>query len=66
MKTTFVHSRLHSSTEGGILTHFILEIGVLAKSADPDQMPHHVASDPGLHFFASCSAFYQTKVINIT
>ena len=31
------------------LTHFILETpkGVLAKSADPDQMPHNVASDLG-------------------
>ena len=26
--------------------------GLLAKSADPDQMPHNVASDHGLHFFA--------------
>ena len=43
------------------LTHFILETpkGVLAKSADPDQMPHSVASDLGLHYFASCSAIFQ-------
>ena len=45
------------------LTHFILDIpkGVLAKSADPDQMPHNVASDLGLHYFASCSAIFQQK-----
>ena len=52
-----------------LLTHFILEIpkGVLAKSADPDQMPHNVASDLGLHYFASCSAIFQQKFsINIT
>ena len=51
------------------LTHFILETpkGVLAKSADPDQMPHNVASDLGLHYFASCSAIFQQKFsINIT
>ena len=47
----------------GHLTHFILDIpkGVLAKSADPDQMPHNVASDLGLHYFASCSAIFQQK-----
>ena len=46
-----------------VLTHFILDIpkGVLAKSADPDQMPHNVASDLGLHYFASCSAIFQQK-----
>ena len=45
------------------LTHFILKKPkrVLAKSADPDQMPHKVASDPGLHYFASCSAIFQQK-----
>ena len=51
------------------LTHFILETpkGVLAKSEDPDQMPHDVASDLGLHYFASCSAIFQQKFsINIT
>ena len=49
-----------------ILTHFILETpkGVLAKSGDPDQMPHNVASDLGLHYFASCSAIFQQKYIN--
>ena len=46
-----------------VLTHFIQDTlkGVLAKSADPDQMPHNVASDPGLHYFASCSAIFQQK-----
>ena len=46
------------------LTHFILETpkGVLAKSADPDQMPHNVASDLGLHYFASCSTIFQQKI----
>ena len=51
------------------LTHFVLETptGVLAKSADPDQMPHNVASELGLHYFASCSAIFQQKFsINIT
>ena len=51
------------------LTHFTLETpkGVLAKSADPDQMPHNVASDPGLQYFASCSAIFKKKIfINIT
>ena len=50
----------------GILTHFILETpkGVLAKSADPDQMPHNVASDLGLHYFASCSTIFQQKYLN--
>ena len=54
---------------GRLLTHFILETpkGVLAKSADPDQMPHNVASDLGLHYFESCSAIFQQKFsINIT
>ena len=48
------------------LTHFILEPpkGVLAKSADPDQMPHNVASDLGLHYFASCSTIFQQKYLN--
>ena len=53
----------------GEFTHFILENlkRVLAKSADPDQMPHNVASDPGLHYFASCSAVFQQNIlINIT
>ena len=52
-----------------LLTHFVLETptGVLAKSADPDQMPHNVASELGLHYFASCSAIFQQKFsINIT
>ena len=49
------------------LTHFILETpkGVLAKSGDPDQMPHNVASDLGLHYFASFSAIFQQKYINL-
>ena len=49
-----------------VLTHFILETpkGVLAKSADPDQMPHNVASDLGLHYFASCSTIFQQKYLN--
>ena len=48
------------------LTHFTLETpkGVLAKSADPDQMPHNVASDLGLHYFASCSTIFQQKYLN--
>ena len=48
------------------LTHFILETpkGVLEKSADPDQMPHNVASDLGLHYFASCSTIFQQKYLN--
>ena len=48
------------------LAHFILETpkGVLAKSGDPDQMPHNVASDLGLHYFASCSAIFQQKYVN--
>ena len=57
------------SWHGNTLTHFILETpkGVLAKSADPDQMPHNVASDLGLHYFESCSAIFQQKFsINIT
>ena len=43
--------------------HFILKTpkGLLAKSADPDQMPHNVESDLGLHYFASCSHF-PTKI----
>ena len=50
-----------------VLTHFILETpkGVLAKSADPDQMPHNVASDLGLHYFASCSTIFQQKYLNL-
>ena len=50
----------------GDLTHFILETPkeVLAKSADPDQMPHNVASDLGLHYFASCSTIFQQKYLN--
>ena len=49
-----------------VLTHFILETpkGVLAKSADPDQMPHNVASDLGLHYFASCSTIFQQIYLN--
>ena len=35
--------------------------GILAKSADPDQMPHNVASDLGLRHFASCLAIFQQK-----
>ena len=33
------------------LIHFTLETpkGVLAESTEPDQMPHNVASDLGLH-----------------
>ena len=48
------------------LTHFVLETpkGVLAKSGDPDQMPHNVASDLSLHYFASFSAIFQQKYIN--
>ena len=48
--------------------HFILETpkGILAKSADQDQMPHNVASDLGLHYFASCSATFQQICIHIT
>ena len=48
------------------LTHFILETskGVLAKSADPGQMPHNVASDLGLHYFASCSTIFEQKYLN--
>ena len=55
-----------SHTEIDPLTHFILETpkGVLAKSGDPDQMPHDVASDLGLHYFASCSAIFQQIYIN--
>ena len=47
-------------------THFILETptGVLAKSADPDQMPHDVASDPGLHYFVKFLAIFQQKNLN--
>ena len=47
-----------------LLTHFILEThkGVWAKSADPDQMPHNVASDQGLHYFASCSNHFPMKI----
>ena len=46
--------------------HFILETPkvVFAKSADPDQMPHDVASDPGLQNFASFSAMYKRKYLN--
>ena len=40
--------------------------GVLAKSADPDQMPHNVASDPDLHYIVSCSAIFQKTYLNIT
>ena len=45
------------------LTHFILETlkEVLAKSEDPDQIPHNVASDLGLSYFASSSAIFQQK-----
>ena len=61
--------KLHHTREkvmGWTLTHFILETpkGVLAKSADPDQMPHNVASDLGLHYFASCSTIFQQKYLN--
>ena len=54
------------AAELSTLTHFILETpkGVLAKSGDPDQMPHNVASDLGLHYFASFSAIFQQKYIN--
>ena len=47
------------------LTRFILETpkGVLAKSADPDQMPHNVASDLGLHYFASCLTIFQQNIL---
>ena len=38
--------------------------GVLAKSADSDQMPHYVASDLGLNDFAVCSAIFQQKYHN--
>ena len=52
--------------QAGPLIHFILETpkGVLAKSADPDQMPHDVASDLGLHYFASCLAIFYKKDLN--
>ena len=55
-----------SISDMAYLSHFILETpkGVLAKSADPDQMPHNVASDLGLHYFASFSAIFQQKYIN--
>ena len=48
------------------LTHFILETlkWVLANNADPDQMSHNVASDLGLHYFASCSAIFQQDYLN--
>ena len=48
-----------------ILTHFIQDTpkGVLAKRADPDLMPHNVASDLGLHYFASCSAIFKQKYL---
>ena len=44
-------------------TNFTLETsnGVLPKSIDPDQMPFTVSSDPGLYYFASCSAIFQQK-----
>ena len=50
-----------------ILTHFILETpqGVLAKSADPNQMPHDVAFDLGLHYLASFSDISQQKYHNV-
>ena len=38
----------------------------VGETADPDQMPHNVASDPGLHYFASCSAMFQQKYLSIT
>ena len=61
----FVVSPL-TAYETSTITHFILETpkGVLAKSADPDQMPHNVASDLGLHYFASCSTIFQQKYLN--
>ena len=37
---------------------------VLAESADSDQMPHNVGSDPRLHNFASCSAIFQQKYLH--
>ena len=49
-----------------IFTHFILENpeGVQANSADSDQMPHNVASDQGLHYFATCSVMFQQIYLN--
>ena len=45
---------------------FILETptGVFAKSADADQMPHNVASAPGLHYFVKFSAIFQQNYLN--
>ena len=47
------------------LTHFILETpkGVLAKSADPDQMPHNVASDLGLHYLQVVQPFSNKNIL---
>ena len=48
------------------LTHFILEtLKGYWQNAGPDHAPHNVASDPGLHYFASCLAFFQQKNIII-
>ena len=59
--TDFIFTGQHSG-----LTHFILELpkAVLTKSADKDQMPYNVASDPGLHYFANCSAIFQQIYLN--
>ena len=64
--SSLAEGRVCAILEVGILTHFILETpkGVLAKSADPYQMPHNVASDLGLHYFASCSTIFQQKYLN--
>ena len=56
----------HLHEKGGLcLTCFILETlkGVLAKSAEPDQMQHNVASAPGLHYFVSCAAIFQQECL---
>ena len=55
------HKKKNKFQRNAILTHFILETPkrVLAKNACPDQMPHNMASDPGLHYFASSSTIFQ-------
>ena len=35
----------------------------IGKNADPDQMPHNMKSDPGLHYFPSCSAICERKCL---
>ena len=55
----------NEKTFKGFNPYFILASskGVLAKNADPDQVSHIVASDLGLHYFASCSAIFQQKYL---